>query len=370
MKLSSLIETSADWLTDGSEETSIVISSRVRLARNIRGYAFPTWAKKVERMELIQMLKPVVEKSGAMTSWAVSESMDAFTQLDKQILVEQHMISREHAAKSAGSAVVINKDRSISIMINEEDHLRMQSFKPGLRLKEAWQAIDQLDSEIEKNVPYAFHDKLGYLTACPTNVGTGMRASAMLHLPALVLDEQINQVVQAVGKLSLAVRGLYGEGTEALGNLFQISNQTTLGEVEEEIVDRLSKVIQQLVTHEQNARATLLEKKPRMLADQVGRAYGILTNAHSLTSKEALNLLSILRMGVDLGIMPHSLRLTVDELMIAIQPAHLQVGIRNKLTTEERDALRADIMRKKLTGVKKPDSKKILKPSPLEQEPN
>jgi protein arginine kinase len=370
VKISSLIETSADWLTDGSEETSIVISSRIRLARNIQGYAFPTWAKKAERLELVEKIKPVVEKTQAMSSLALSESMDCFTQLDKQILVEQHMISREHAAKSAGSAVVINKDRTISIMINEEDHLRMQSFQPGLRLREAWQALDTFDSELEKKLPYAFHDKLGYLTACPTNVGTGMRASAMLHLPALVLDEQINQVVQAVGKLSLAVRGLYGEGTEALGNLFQISNQTTLGEVEEEIVERLTKVIQQLVTHEQNARASLLEKKPRMLADQVCRAYGILTNAHALTSKEALNLLSILRMGVDLGILPYTLRITVDELMIATQPAHLQVGWKTKLTTEERDGLRADLVRKKLSGVKKPDTKKILKPLTIEKESN
>ncbi len=370
MKINILLQSSAQWLTFGSEETSIAISSRIRLARNIQGYAFPTWAKKIERLELVEKIKPIIEKSRAMTEVSLSETMDCFTQLEKQILVEQHLISREHAAKSAGSAVVINKDRTVSIMVNEEDHLRIQSFQPALRLHEAWKLIDELDTELEEKLPYAFHDKLGYLTACPTNVGTGMRASVMLHLPGLVLSEQINQVIQAVSKLGLAVRGLYGEGTEALGNLFQISNQTTLGESETDIVERITKVTQQLITHEQNARAMLIEKKPRMLVDQVCRAFGILSSSFSLSSKEALNLLSILRMGVDLGIFPYNLRTIVDELMITTQPAHLQICWKSKLTTEERDALRADLIRKKLSGAKKPDTKKFIKPYTEEKNPN
>jgi len=200
------------------------------------------------------------------------------------------------------------------------------------------------------------------LTACPTNVGTGMRASAMLHLPALVLSEQVNQVVQAVNKLGLAVRGLYGEGTEALGNVFQVSNQTTLGEKEAELIERLNKVILQIVEHEENARITLLEKKPRLVYDQIGRAFGILTNAQTITSKEALNLLSMLRMGVDLELLPTTTRGVVDELMILAQPAHVQKAAEKKLTAEERDCLRADLMRNRLMNVTKPAMEERRKP--------
>src|SRR5438309_9658589 len=184
-------------------------------------------------------------------------------------------------------------------MINEEDHLRMQSLKPGLQLKEAWQAIDSFDSALEKKLDYAFSPELGYLTACPTNLGTGIRVSAMLHLPGLVLAEQINPIIQSVNKLGLAVRGLYGEGTEALGNVFQVPNQMTFGESASAIVGRLEKVLSQIMEHEENARATLLEKKPKMVYNHIGRAYGILANAHSISSKETMNLLSLMRLGVD-----------------------------------------------------------------------
>jgi protein arginine kinase len=245
-------------------------------------------------------------------------------------------------------------------MINEEDHLRMQALRPGLQLRAAWQAIDQLDSALERKLDYAFSRELGYLTACPTNVGTGIRVSAMLHLPALVLDEQINQIITAVNKLGLAVRGLYGEGTEALGNLFQVSNQQTLGQTEQHTLDTLNRVIVNIVEHEQNHRAVLLERRPRMIADQIGRAYGVLTNAHAIASKEALNLLSILRLGVDLRLLPRTLRAVTDELMIFTQPAHLQIGHETKLTPEDRDGVRADLIRSKLAVLKRPDSLRQL----------
>ena len=191
--------------------------------------------------------------------------MDNLSTLDKQILVERHLISREHAAKSAGSGLVLNREETLCFMINEEDHLRMQALRPGLQLRQAWTAIDQADTALEKKLDYAFSPELGYLTACPTNLGTGIRVSAMLHLPGLVLAEQINPIIQSVNKLGLAVRGLYGEGTEALGNVFQVSNQMTLGESETAIVERLEKVLAQIIEHEENARATLLEKKPKMV---------------------------------------------------------------------------------------------------------
>jgi protein arginine kinase len=232
--------------------------------------------------------------------------------------------------------------------------LRMQALRPGLQLKQAWAAIDQFDSHLEKKVEYAFDSSLGYLTACPTNLGTGIRVSAMLHLPGLVLSEQINQIISAVNKLTLAVRGLYGEGTEALGNVFQVSNQMTLGETEPDIIDRLNKVIAQIIEHEENARASLLEKKPKTVMNQIGRAYGILANSHSISSKETMNLLSFMRLGVDLGLFPDVERGLVDELFVVTQPAHLQRQYSEKLGADERDLLRADMLRERLRNVSRP----------------
>jgi protein arginine kinase len=236
----------------------------------------------------------------------------------------------------------------------------MQALRPGLQLRQAWAAIDQADSMLEKKLEYAFSPDLGYLTACPTNIGTGIRVSAMLHLPGLVLGEQINPIIQSVNKLGLAVRGLYGEGTEALGNVFQVSNQMTLGEAETAIVERLEKVLAQIIEHEENARGSLLEKKPKMVYNHIGRAYGILANAHQISSKETMNLLSLMRLGVDVGLFPGVDRSLVDELFILTQPAHLQKQHSEKLSAEERDLLRADMVRERL----KPVSRPISKPPP------
>jgi protein arginine kinase len=242
-------------------------------------------------------------------------------------------------------------------MINEEDHIRMQSLLPGLQIKEAFAQIDSLDSALETKLEFAFSPKLGYLTACPTNLGTGIRASVMLHLPGLVLSEQINQIINASNKLGLAVRGLYGEGTEALGNIFQISNQKTLGLTETEIVERLIKVVHELIKHEEDARAKLIEKKPKFLLDHIGRAYGILSNAHSIESKEAMNLLSLFHLGIDLGLFPGNKVSLPKELFLITQPAHLQKFLSEQLSPKERDVLRADLLRKRLADVKKPLSK-------------
>jgi len=331
----------------------IVMSSRVRLARNVRDGAFPGWAKKPERVRVLELIRPAVESLPELKG-AFSETMDNLSALDKQILVERHLISREHAARNAGSGVVLNAEETFCVMINEEDHLRMQALRPGLQLRQAWTAIDRLDTELEKKLNYAFGNDLGYLTACPTNLGTGIRVSAMLHLPGLVLAEQINPIIQSVNKLGLAVRGLYGEGTEALGNVFQVSNQMTLGESETTIVERLEKVLAQIIEHEENARATLLEKKPKMIHNHIGRAYGILANAHSISSKETMNLLSLLRLGVEVGSFPGADEALVDELFILTQPAHLQKQHSEKLSAEERDLLRADMLRVRLKPVSRP----------------
>src|SRR4051812_47861731 len=334
----------------------IVMSSRVRLARNLKEAAFPGWAKKPERIRVLDLIRPAIEGLGDMKD-SFSESMDSLSTLDKQILVERHLISREHAAKSAGSGLVLNREETLCVMINEEDHLRMQALRPGLQLRQAWNAIDQADSQLEKKLEFAFSPEWGYLTACPTNIGTGIRVSAMLHLPGLVLAEQINPIIQSVNKLGLAVRGLYGEGTEALGNVFQVSNQMTLGETETAIVERLEKVLAQIIEHEENARATLLEKKPKAVYNHIGRAYGILANAHSISSKETMNLLSLMRLGVDLGLFENLERWLVDELFITTQPAHLQQRFSEKLSAEERDLLRADMLRDHLRSVTRPKTR-------------
>ena len=331
----------------------IVMSSRVRLARNLKDAAFPGWAKKPERIRVLETIQPAIEALPEMKG-SFSGTMDRLTSLEKQILVERHLISREHAAKSAGSGLVLNRDETLCFMINEEDHLRMQALCPGLQLRQAWAKIDAADSALEKKLTYAFSSELGYLTACPTNLGTGIRVSAMLHLPGLVLAEQINPIIQSVNKLGLAVRGLYGEGTEALGNVFQVSNQMTLGEAEIAIVERLEKVLAQIIEHEENARGSLLEKKPKMVYNHIGRAYGILANAHSISSKETMNLLSLMRLGVDMALFPEVDRSLVDELFILTQPAHLQKQHSEKLSAEDRDLLRADMVRERLRSVGRP----------------
>ena len=357
MKFENIFSSAGEWLRGEGPHHQVVISSRVRLARNLNHHAFPGWAKKVERARILEEIKPHIEALPEMQD-SYSEELQNLTALEKQVLVEKHLISREQAAKGVGSAMIINRKQTLSIMINEEDHLRMQAIRSGLQLKSVFKMIDKVDSQLEAKLDYAFHPTLGYLTACPTNVGTGMRASAMVHLPALVLSEQINQIIQAVNKIGLAVRGLYGEGTEAMGNLFQVSNQTTLGEKEEDIIGRLNKVIETLIEHEQNARQVLLQKNLNTLLDQIGRAYGILTHAYSMTSKEALNLLSFIKLGIDLGFFPDHCREPVDELFMETQPAHLQKTSQQKLSVEERDSLRAEIVRDKLKEFKKPDTQK------------
>ncbi len=361
MAIHNILTNTGEWLRSEGPHSQIVVSSRVRLARNLKNHAFPGWAKKAERLQILEAIKPRVEELPEMAD-AYSVYSQDLTALEKQVLVERHLVSREHAAKGVGSAVVMNRKQTLSIMINEEDHLRMQAIRSGLQLKHVFKMIDKVDSALEERLDFAFHSELGYLTACPTNVGTGMRASAMVHLPALVLSEQINQVIQAVNKIGLAVRGLYGEGTEALGNLFQVSNQITLGEKEEEIIARLHKVIEQLIEREQNARQILLQKKPDTLLDHIGRGYGILLHAYSMSSKEALNLLSFIKLGIDLNFFPEECRQPVDELFIETQPAHLQKGSQQKLAAEERDALRAGIIRAKLGQFPRPSVGTIESP--------
>jgi protein arginine kinase len=353
MKIDALLANPGEWLSSAGDHHPIVISSRVRLARNLAKLPFPGWAKKSERIRILEEIKPEVEVLPEMSN-SFSQQLNELSATEKQVLVERHLISREHAAKGMGSAVVINPTQTLSIMVNEEDHLRMQAITCGFDLPQTFQLIDGIDTMLESQLDFAYDEELGYLTACPTNVGTGMRASAMVHLPGLVLSEQINQVVNSVNKIGLAVRGLYGEGTEAMGNLFQVSNQTTLGEKEDQIIERLNKVIETLIQRENQARTNLLETRRTMLMDQVGRAYGVLNYSYSISSKEALNLLSILRLGIDLDFFPEQGRAIINRLLLDTQPAHLQHASQQKLAAEERDHLRAETVRQQLKSFPKP----------------
>jgi protein arginine kinase len=355
MRILDFLNPPAEACRRSGPNDKIVLTSRVRLARNLRSVPFPGHAKKADRLRAYELMLPAVQALPELAQDVFAESMEKLTALDKQILVERHLISREHAARSAGSGLVLNRTETLCVMINEEDHLRMQSLRPGLQLKQAWLAIDGVDSELESRLEIAFSPDYGYLTACPTNLGTGIRVSAMLHLPGLVLAEQINPIIQAVNKLGLAVRGLYGEGTEALGNIFQVSNQMTLGETESEIVERINKVLLQIIEHEENARLSLLEKKPKVLFNHIGRAFGVLSHAHSISSKETMNLLSLLRLGGDIGMLPGISKILVDELFLLSQPAHLQLGHSDKLNAEERDIVRADMLRDRLKDAGRPD---------------
>jgi len=353
MRFKTLLKHPADWMTGHTAETSVVVTSRVRLARNIRNAPFPGWARKNQRRELLESLHGRLEALPEMKS-GFSHELSSLDSLQKQVLVERHLISREQAARNEGSATVVNRKQTLSLMVNEEDHLRIQAIRPSLQLKEAYDLAHKVDQALEKELPYAFHPKWGYLTACPTNLGTGMRASSMLHLPGLVLSDQIGQVLKGIAKLGLAVRGLYGEGTESLGNLYQISNQSTLGESEKDILDRLSKVIGDVARYESQAREKLMTDDPLMVQDHIGRAAGILTYARIIASKEALTHLSMLRLGADLGIMPEELVETCDRLFMETQPAHLQWDAGSKLEPDARDIMRAQMIRDQLRSALPP----------------
>lgn len=347
-----LLKNRVSWLSDSGPEDDIAISSRIRLARNLDGLPFPIAANPEQLLNVWGAVQLTSVQAKCVPDQILFE-MQKLKELDRKILLERRLISREFLIDKPGAGLIVSPDESLAIMVNEEDHLRIQALRPGFQLKEVWTAIDALDTVLGKELKFGFDSQLGYLTSCPTNVGTGMRASVMLHLPGLVLSGQINAVIQGVHKLGLAVRGIFGEGTENLGNLFQVSNQSTLGETEEQIIERLSSVIQQIISHEKNARHALLEHRQNFLLDQVGRAYGILRHAYIITSEETFNSLSALRMGVDMGMFSSVDIHTVNELFILSQKAHLQKYAGKELSSEERDVTRATLIREKLRSIDK-----------------
>ncbi len=336
------------WLAEPAPQADVVISSRVRLARNLAGYPFLSRASAPQRRELMRTCRAKIAESelGPTTRWIDLTDAQA---LDKQLYVERHLISRQHSQGSSARALVLNEDESIAIMVNEEDHLRLQVLRPGLQLEDAYQHANRIDDGLESRMDFAFNPKLGYLTACPTNVGTGIRVSVMLHLPALKLTGEIEKLRRACKDMHLAVRGFFGEGTEPVGDLYQVSNQTTLGRSERQILaDFQDAVIPQMIEYERRARSALADQRPAVLDDRVFRAWAILREARLLSSEEAMTLLSTLRMGVSLKRIDGVKLQTINELMLLTQPGHIQMMANQPVEGPQRRELRAQFVRERL----------------------
>ena len=349
MKLDTLAEDVGEWLRGTGPESDIVMSSRVRLARNVAHYPFVSRMSDQDRGDVERFLR---ERITASPAGSQLEYIDVgrLEEVDRQFLVERQLISREHAEAQGARAVAIDGREQVSLMINEEDHLRIQCMHSGLDLRGAWEQIKAVDDQIGRVVPYAFHTRWGYLTACPTNVGTGIRVSVMLHLPALVITRQIDKVFRSLHKISLAVRGLYGEGSQAMGDFYQISNQTTLGKTEEELIEQVGDVVPVLIDYERRAREFLVRETQQNVHDQVSRAYGILRTAQTITAEETMQLLSRVRMGVLLGLIGDVKIADINSLLVRTQPAHLQKIRGVELDTKDRNIERARYLRRHFEG--------------------
>lgn len=340
------------WMLKNGPDHDIVLSSRIRLARNLADKRFPTVAPSEELEEIMEFFQREYEH----TPYHDNETfhfvpMSQLSSIEKRVLIEKHLISPLLTKNKETAASLISTNEQVSIMINEEDHLRIQLYDPGFQLEKSLKKTFEIDDWIEEKVNYAFDESRGYLTSCPTNVGTGMRASVMMHLPALVLTKQINRMIPAINHLGLVVRGIYGEGSEALGNLFQISNQITLGKSEENIIRDLEGVAQQLIEHERLQRERLLENLGTRLEDRIFRSLGLLTYSRIMNTKEVAGRLSNVRLGVDLGLIKNVPRNVLTELTVLTQPGFLQYHAQKTLTPTERDILRASIIREKLHEV-------------------
>lgn len=350
----------AELMQDAKASAPVVLSTRIRLARNLAELPFPERASLAQRRDILSTCMAQVGQLKKMKGGS-QFNVASLSDLEQQVLVERHLISRELCESKEGTGVLINQEQTCSVMVNEEDHLRIQFLKAGFNLKSIWKQIDRFDSELEKELNFAFSAEFGFLTACPTNLGTGLRASVMMHLPGLVVSNQMERVIRAVNQLGITVRGLFGEGSDATGHVFQISNQQTLGESEGEIIDRLSNVLKTTIDHEINARFKYLESNPAGLFDKLGRAYGILKNSHEISSNEAMNLLSFMRLAVDFNLLPDEYRAIVDRLFIECQPGHIQYKAQAGIEPEARDITRAEKLREEFSRMPSLDFDKLSK---------
>jgi protein arginine kinase len=346
--LGSLAQHCGEWLRGTGPESDIVMSSRIRLARNLEEFPFPNRADNDAKAAIETLLRD------RMTALPLRQKLcylpvGDLNALDRQFLVERQLVSRELAEGHGPRGVGISDEENVSLMVNEEDHLRIQVIHSGFALDDCWQEISRVDDLLEQQVTYAFSERLGYLTACPTNVGTGIRVSVLLHLPALVLSKDLQKVFQAMQKLRLAVRGLYGEGSQAMGDFYQISNQVTLGRSEEQLIATIREVIPSILKYERRAREGLLRDSREELHDQISRAHGLLRSAQTITSEETLHLLSSVRLGINLGLIDELEIRAVNEMLILTQPAHLQKLRKTQLESGERNVARATFLRERLT---------------------
>ncbi|MDD5634272.1 MAG: protein arginine kinase [Candidatus Omnitrophica bacterium] len=347
MRLDDLIVKRSEWLRGEGPESSIAMSTRVRVARNLKGRLYFSRANKKEREETLNILFAGVKKSSFFKD-ALFLKVREISDTDKQFLVERHLMSREHAEDIASKGLVIEEKEIASILLNEEDHIRLQVIESGFNVLEAWKAVDNIDTDLSKHMQFDFSNKFGYLTSCPTNTGTGLRASVMLHLSALAMTSQIDGVFDAISKLGLTMRGFYGEGTEAIGDFYQISNQVALGYSEEDILDNLERIIKKIISRERETRINFLRIKKFEIEDRIQRSYGTLRSAKIITSSETIKLLSAIRLGIDLGIIKDVDIKKINEVLLLTQPAHLQKVAGKEIPPYERDIKRSDFIREKL----------------------
>lgn len=340
------------WLEASGEHADIVLSTRVRLARNLQGHAFGARARVNDREAVLRHFCSSADRSEMLRGGTLLEMPDV-PDRTRQVLHERRLVTRdllgeEGSEPATSTAVHFAHREPVSVMVNEEDHLRMQSLLSGLRISEAWRIVDRLDEELGRELPYAYHHEFGFLTSCPTNVGSGLRASVFMHLPGLVLTKEISKALRGMGELGLTFRGLYGEGSEVVGNFFQISNQTTLGRTEEDLIEDLDRVVRTVIAKELHARQVLLRDAAGLTEDKIWRAYGTLRYARMLTFEELMNYLSGVRLGMSLNLLPGLRVYTLNKLMIFTQPAHLDQAAGRDLSPEERDAHRASFVRRVL----------------------
>lgn len=353
MSLNELTGQCGEWLRGAGPDSDVVMSSRIRLARNLADYPFIGKCNEFDKANLETTVREKLMEGEYFSDLRfinVSE-LDA---IDRQLLVERQLISREHAAGEGARSVAVDSTESLSMMINEEDHLRIQAIKSGYDLEGAWELMDPVDDQIEDRLTYAFHSSLGYLTACPTNVGTGMRVSVLVHLPALVITQEIERVFRSAQKINLVVRGLYGEGSQAMGDFYQVSNQITLGKSERELIASVKDVMDAVIDYERKARELLLGQRQNELFDKISRAHGLLQNAQQISSEETMHLLSRVRMGINLGLIESLEIPEVNQLFLMTQPAHLQKIKEKELDSDQRNIARANYLQEQFKMKKPP----------------
>lgn len=350
--VTSLADFGLNWLEASGPHSDIVLSTRLRLARNLQGQPFSMKLRDAERQQIYERVRQAAEQHSDLKG-GIAFDLDSLSPLSRRVLLERHLISRELAGEAGeppgrGAGLILGPRDTIGVMINEEDHLRIQTLMSGLRLAESYQRIDRLDEELGSHIPFAYHQEFGFLTSCPTNVGTGLRASVLIHLPGLVLTKQIGQVLQGIGQMGLTFRGLYGEGSEVIGNFFQISNQTTLGKSEEDLIDHLQKIVSKVIQVEIEKRDVLMRDAPAVMEDKIWRAYGLLRYARSLSFEEVMNLLSGVRLGVSMNLLSGLRVYTLNKIMIYAQTAHLEQAAGKALTEAESDLHRGAYVRRVL----------------------